>query len=120
MTGVRSGGPPLGFDPFSAAVGVAVVVGAIAVVQPYLVAFTGTLAALALASYLLARRVRRSRRSRTASGERWALGAVGIGGVLFLAPPPGYLPFRALGLALALAVLWRVRRAPALEGGSVA
>ncbi|MGB6500956.1 MAG: hypothetical protein WBG19_06125 [Thermoplasmata archaeon] len=99
--------PVLGFDPFGAAAGVALITGALAVILPFLSVLTGTLAALAVAGWALGRGRAYPRPSwfRHRIGGAVACG-VGAATLLYLAPPASLGPFRALLLALALALFW--------------
>jgi len=99
--------PSLGFDAFGAAVGLSVISGALAIVVPFLAVLTGTLAALSVASWTVNRRGMPLRRRlfRRRIGW-WAAAAVGGAGILYLDPPEPFAPFRSLGLALALVLLW--------------
>lgn len=111
MTGLASPGPSLGFDAFGAAVGLSVVSGALAIVEPFLGVLTGTLAALALAAWVLARREGTAGRARFRSRTGWGAWVVlGGMGILYLDPPVPFAPFRSLGLALALVLLWTAER----------
>ena len=100
------------FEAFGAAVGSAVVCGALSVLVPTLMAPTATLAALAVAGWLsLARR--RGSLSRNSIGSRpiAALCILGGAAVEFLASPPTLSPFRGLILAGSLVPLFAVGRA---------
>ncbi|HTP56137.1 MAG TPA: hypothetical protein VML53_05700 [Thermoplasmata archaeon] len=98
--------PPLALDAFGSAAGLAIVCGALAIVVPFLVAVTGTLTAIAVAAWAIARasgeEARRLRHSSTAAA---AVG-LAVAAVLYLAPPPHFGPYRALVLALVTAVFW--------------
>ena len=96
---------PLGFEPFGAAVGLALVSGALAILVPYLALLTGTLAALAVAGWAVGRR---SREIGAAPRPRGVAAATVVGGaaVVYLDPPAVFDPYRSLALALALALLW--------------
>ncbi len=107
-------GPPrlFEFEAFGAAVGSAVVCGALSVLVPILVAPTATLAALALAGWLsLARRRGSLSRGNFGPGPAVALCILGGASVGFLASPPFLLPYRGLLLAGGLVPLFAVGRA---------
>jgi hypothetical protein len=115
---VTAGGPTtllFEFEAFGAAVGSAVVCGALSVPFPTLDAPTATLAALALAGWVsLARRSGSLTRDRFGRGPVAALAALGGAGGLYLAGPDLLVPFRGLLLAgslLPLFVLERTRTA---------
>jgi len=100
------------FEAFGAAVGSAVVCGALSVLVPILVAPTATLAALALAGWLsLARRRGSLSRIGFGAGSVVALCILGGASVGFLASPPFLAPFRGLLLAGSLVPLFAVGRA---------
>jgi hypothetical protein len=98
-------------DTWGMTVGTALIAGALSVELPFLVALTGTLAALAVASWARLH----SRAPRTAHpilGWRQAvgIGILALGAGLFLLPPPPWAPLRGLLLAAALLPLWWVER----------
>jgi hypothetical protein len=104
-------GPLLEFEAFGAAVGLAVVCGALSLPFPFLIAPTATLAALALAGWVsLARR--RGFLARIGFGARptLALSVLGGGALGFLIPPPILAPFRGLLLAASLVPLFVTER----------
>jgi hypothetical protein len=120
MNGSSRGPAALGFDPFGTAVGLAVISGGLAITVPFLAVLTGTLAALALASWAVGRpRGAPGRRLFRRRSGGWAAAAVAVGAVLYLDPPGPFAPFRALALALALTLLWMEERGgiPVLPGG---
>ncbi|MGP8077118.1 MAG: hypothetical protein ACLQD8_04805 [Thermoplasmata archaeon] len=111
MRGADPYRPSLGFDAFGAAVGLSVISGALAIVVPFLAVLTGTLAALSVASWAASRYgtpVGRHLFRHRFGG--WAALAVGGTAALYLDPPVPFAPFRSLGLALALVLLWREER----------
>lgn len=100
------------FEAFGAAVGSAVVCGALSVLVPMLIAPTATLAALALAGWLsLARRRGTLSRGGFGPGPVAALCILGGVSVGFLASPPFLSPYRGLLLAVGLVPLFAVGRA---------
>ncbi len=94
------------------AVGAALVSGSLSLLAPYLASLTGALAALALAGWA----VRRSAHLRGGPGaslgvaEGFGLGALALGGALFLAGPTPFLSVRGLVLAVSLLPLWAAAR----------
>jgi hypothetical protein len=111
MTDRPTAGPLLDFETFGAAVGSAVVCGALSVLFPFLIAPTATLAALALAGWVsLARR----RGSLTWKGfgtrPAVALGVLGGAALCFLIPPPPLVPVRGLLVAASLVPLFLTER----------
>ena len=111
MTGGARVAPVFEFEAFGAAVGSALVCGALSVVFPPLVAPTATLAALALAGWVsLARRRGSLSRSGLGTGALAALGVLGGAGVGFLTLPSLLAPFRGLLLAGSLVPLFAVER----------
>jgi hypothetical protein len=113
---------PIDYDAFGLAVGSAVISGALALLEPFLVALTGALAALALAGWMSWRR-RRSARWTELGHPRpaAALGVLLVGVLAFAVLPEPWAEFRGLALGLALVPLWlheRHRSGPA--GGAPA
>jgi hypothetical protein len=101
------------FETFGAAVGSAVICGALSVLVPTLIAATATLVALALAGWLsLARRRGVLTRQGLGRGPIAAMFILGGAGVGFVAPPSFLLPFRGLLLAGGLLPLFVVGRSP--------
>jgi len=99
--------PPFEFEAFGAAVGSAVVCGALSLLVPVLIAPTATLAALALAGWVsLARRRGSLARKGIGRGSTVALSILGIAAVGFLVSPPLLAPFRGLLLASGLVPLF--------------
>jgi hypothetical protein len=118
VTGGVRGMPLLDFEAFGAAVGLALVCGALSVVLPFLISPTATLAALALAGWLsLARRRGSLTWSGLRSGPLAALCVLGGAGVGFLASPAFFAPFRGLLLAGSLVPLFAVERARSVLPG---
>jgi hypothetical protein len=113
MTSSRAGRVPYEFDAFGVAVGATVVSGGLAVVLPFLLALTGTLAALAFAAWVALARAR-APNPRARSRSQWgiALFALGLGATVFLLGPEPLARIRGLLLALALLPLWAVERNP--------
>lgn len=99
------------FDAFGAAVGVGVVSGALSVVEPFLTALTGTLAALALAGWITLLRQRGAGLAELGRPGTAVALSVLVGGttIFFLAPGPLTI-LRGLVLGLALAPLWLAER----------
>jgi hypothetical protein len=101
----------LGFEVFGAAVGLAVITGALAVVAPSLSALTGVLAALAIAGWVTQQRREGQGGMNPRRHRRWAaLGVLALGAVVYFAPPVGGEPLRGLVLGAALVPLWVVER----------
>lgn len=99
------------FEAFGAAVGSAVVCGALSAAFPVLVAPTATLAALALAGWAsLAHRRGALHRRGFGVGPAAALAILAGAGVGFLVAPPALLPFRGLLLAGGLVPLFALER----------
>lgn len=111
---MNAGGPGtslLGFEAFGAAVGSALVCGALSVLAPILDAPTGTLAALALAGWVsLARR--RGSHVRDRVGRASVATLLGLGGasIVYLTAPGFLAPFRGLILAASLVPLFLLER----------
>lgn len=106
MTAAR---PPLGFEAFGTAAGLALVVGALSIVAPSLTILVATLASLAVAGW--ASTVRTDGRYVELRGPRIVgLVSVGAGVVAYVGAPPGTVSFRGLALALGIAVLWLAER----------
>lgn len=118
MTGRAGVGPLFDFDAFRAAVGLAVVCGALSTFVPLFVAPTATLAALALAGWVsLSRRRGSLSLSGLGSGSAVALGVLGGATLGFLEPPWFLAPVRGLVLAGGLLPLFaseRLRSSPRL------
>lgn len=117
MNRLPAGPASLGFDAGSTATGLGLITGALAILDSFLAVLTGTLAAIAVAAWAIERR--RSPGSpvpRFRGRTVFALGALAVGSGLFLAPPAGIAPFRALLLALLLLPLWYdTRSGPAVR-----
>ena len=109
---------PLEFEVFGASTGVGLVAGALSLVDPFLAALAGTLAALALAGWAsMVRRGGVGRADLTRPDRLLALGLLGAGAVVYGVPVPGLSGFRGFLLALAVVPLWLVeRRRPAVLG----
>lgn len=102
------------FDTFGVGVGLAVIVGALSLLAPYLDALTAALAALALAGWAAGRSHDR-RFGRTGDASLRVVGVAGAaaGAVAFLLLPGSTAGVRGLVLGLALVPLWLIeRRAP--------
>ena len=100
------------FDTFRVAVGLAVIVGALALVAPYLTALTAVLAALAAAGWAAGRARDRSVGG-LVPGHAWGLLVAALGaGAFFLLVGP-LQAARGLALALSLVPLWWVERSRA-------
>lgn len=103
--------PAKGFDTFGVSVGAALVAGVLSIGIPFLAALTGTLAALAVASWVMVRGPptvfwETFLPARRAIG----LGILAGGAALFLFPPPLLATLRGPLLALTLLPLWWVER----------
>lgn len=100
------------FDAFSAAFASAEACGALSVIEPWLVAPTATLAAIALAAWMsLARRRGRFSRTRLRFALALVLFALGAAAAAFLAPPPEVENVRGFILALGLVPLFGLEKA---------
>ena len=107
--------PPMEFEVFGTSMGVGLVAGALSVLEPFLAALAGTLAALAFAGWasMIGRRgggwtelVR--------PGRLVALGLLAAGALVYGFPGPELLPFRGFLVTLAVVPLWLTeRRRPA-------
>ncbi|HXY47444.1 MAG TPA: hypothetical protein VEK13_06080 [Thermoplasmata archaeon] len=107
MSTSREGLRFIGFDALGLAVGTALVAGALSLVAPFLTALTGTLGALAVASWAMVQTPRRSAGRRyLAQGWIAPLSILSAGTIVFLVPLRELDPFRALLLALSLVPLW--------------
>ena len=102
------------FEAFGAALGSAVVCGALSILFPLLVAPTATLAALAVAGWAsLARRRGSLTRKGLGRGSAVALGVLGGATAGFLLSPPFLSHFRGLVLASGLLPLFLAERTQA-------
>jgi len=103
--------PALGFDVFSTAVGLAIISGALSILQPFLELLTATLATLAVAAWTLSR-TGASPDGRPAVRRRefmlWVPAAVAA--LAYLAPGVPVGPFRGLFLAASLVPVWAAGR----------
>jgi hypothetical protein len=107
MRGLTAPRGRLGFEAFGTASGLAVVVGALSAVDPDLTILTATLAALAIAGWGAARGAAPGGRPPLRSSRAVAgLVALGLGGTLFLAPPPLLVRWRGLALGLGVVAFW--------------
>ena len=110
MSGTSWVGDRLGFAAFGTSVGLAVLLGALSVAVPGLVAVTGTLAALAVAGWATLPR----RLGPTPWARRGAVSLVGcallLGAAAYLLPPVFLVPYRGLAIALGLVPLWLLER----------
>ena len=98
---------PAETDSLGLAVGSAVVVGALSVAVPFLSAVTGTLGALAVATWAMFRSRASSHIRELFTGARAiALGSLGAGAGLYLAGPSALAPARGLLLGASLVPLW--------------
>jgi hypothetical protein len=105
----------LEFDTFSAAVGLALITGALALVATYLLALTATLAALAAAGWTAGHlpHPRSPIKPFVDRRRKVALLVLAAGaGAFFLLPPP-IVGARGLALAASFLPLWWVERTPA-------
>jgi hypothetical protein len=99
--------PVVEFDTFSVAVGTALVAGALSILASFLDALTGTLAALALASWVALRSpVTKEWRDFFRAGRGVGLGTLCMGAAIFLLPPYPLASIRGLLLAVTLLPLW--------------
>ena len=111
MTPVQEGWRSVGLDALGLAVGIALVAGALSLVAPFLIALTGTLAALSVASWAMVQSPRGFAGRRTLSRYRIApLTILCAGAVVFLLPPRELVSVRGLLLALSLVPLWWAER----------
>lgn len=107
MTGRPSWAALFEFDAFSAAVASTEACGALSVIEPWLVAPTATLAAIALAAWMsLAQRRGSFSRKRFRFGPALVLVVLGTAAVVFLVPPPVTGTVRGLILAVGLVPLF--------------
>jgi len=104
--------PPLALDAFGSATGLAVVCGALAIVVPFLVSVTGTLAAIAVAAWTIARASADEARSFRHGSTAVAAVGLAVAAVVYLKPPASFGPYRALLLALVTATFWAIERRP--------
>ncbi len=111
MTPTVSPSVPVEFEAFGAAVGCAVVAGALSIVTPFLSALTAALAALAVAGWVSRLRESGSARRELVRPDRLAAVAlVGAAAVLFLGRVPELENLKALLLGLSFVPLWLVER----------
>ncbi|HTW77562.1 MAG TPA: hypothetical protein VMG14_07375 [Thermoplasmata archaeon] len=100
------------FDPFSIAVGFAVLAGALAVLLPFLDSLTVTLAALAAAAWAWRRRRSVPTDALRPTALEWlGWGCVGLGAGAFVLCPPPWSVARGFLLGASLVPLWWVDRA---------
>jgi hypothetical protein len=112
--------PSLGFDASSSATGLGLITGALSIVEPFLAVLTATLTSIAVAAWVLGRpRGANGRRRWAEARTLGAIGAVAIGGAIYLDPPALILPFRALLLSLLLLPLYWDARAHRTIGAAL-
>jgi hypothetical protein len=117
VIGTDRPGHDLGREAFGTASGLAIVVGALAVVSPPFGTLTATLVVLALAGWASAHRrayggLASVARSPGTFGAAFA--ALAAASIVFAAAPTAFVPWRALLLGLAVVPLWGAeRRRPA-------
>ncbi len=121
MSPAPEGWRSIGFDALGLAVGTALVAGALSLVAPFLIALTGTLAALSVASWTMVQSPGGFAGWRYLTRDRIApLTILCAGSMVFLLPPRELVSVRGLLLALSLVPLWwaeRPARRPAPNGG---
>lgn|GEM_PF-1897159 len=101
----------MGFDTFGVAVATALVAGGLSLLAPFLTALTGTLAALAVTSWVVLHGQRNGTwREFLTAARKLGLGILGVGAALFLLPSGPLVPLRGIVLALTLLPLWWVER----------
>ncbi len=109
----------LGFEPFGAAVGLAIISGALALRLPDLESLAGALAALGIAAWASLLPAGAWHRSDPKRGRRGiALAVAAAAGIAYLRPDAALASGRALLLAVGLVPLWLVerRRPPGRRG----
>ena len=111
---------PVEFEVFGTSTGVGLVAGALSVVEPFLVALSGTLVALALAGWASMLRRRGVGWAELARPDRLlAIGLLGGGAIVYGVSLPGLAPFRGLLVAAAVVPLWLAeRRRPSVPKGT--
>jgi hypothetical protein len=104
------------FETFSVAVGAALVAGGLSLLASFLAALTGTLVALAVASWVTFRSQQTSgRREFIRGGRGVGLSILGVGTAVFLFAPVPLVPIRGLLLAAALLPLWWTERRGSID-----
>lgn len=98
-----------GFDPFGAGVAGTLLMGGASVLLPFLAAGTATLAALSVAAWAARPPDRTGRNVRLVTTGA-ALAGLGGAAIVFVDPPAGVVPYRAILLAVALLGLFAAAR----------
>jgi hypothetical protein len=109
---------PLSFDALGLAAGTALIAGALSVVAGFLVGLVGTLAALALASWIVRRgQAAASPRAYLEGGRGIGLGVLALGAAIFAVAGGEVETFRGLILAVSLVPLWWRERSAGMSTG---
>lgn len=117
MRPLQQGPRVVGLDALGLAVGTALVAGALSLVAPFLIALTGTLAALSVTSWAMVQTSGGSRgRWYAARARITRLSILAVGATVFLVPPRELTPFRGLLLAVSLVPLWWGERGQLRQG----
>ncbi len=119
MSGTEGPGHDPGREAFGTACGLAIVVGAVAVVDPALDALAATLVVLGVAGWASSHRRAFGGLSAVGRAPRAfgvAFVALALGAIAFAIPPSTLAPWRALLLGVATVPLWGLERRRAARG----
>lgn len=102
---------PVEFEVFGTSMGIGLIAGVLSVLDPFLEALAGTLAALSLAGWASMMRRRGAGRAALLRSDRLlALGLLAAGAAVYGFPTAVLAEFRGLVVALAVVPLWLTER----------